>query len=106
MEDYYAQMTPIVDKTAQNLYQSNPGQAINFITDYSVNTANALVERWQKLFEFLLVKYIDGNIKQEVNGVFQWNEYHGAPAAVGNPQYPDWWKKEVIDATGDKLLVP
>ncbi|NLH57522.1 MAG: dipeptidase, partial [Rikenellaceae bacterium] len=83
-----------------------PEQAIDFITDYSVNTANALVERWQKLFEFLLVKYIDGNIKQEVNGVFQWNEYHGAPAEVGNPQYPDWWKKEVIDATGDKLLVP
>jgi hypothetical protein len=25
---------------------------------------------------------------------------------VKNPQYPDWWKKNVIDATGDKLAVP
>ncbi len=106
MEDYYAQMTPVVDKAALEIHKTNPDEAIAFLTNYSVNTANVLVARWQKLFEFLLVKYIDGNIKQETNGVFKWNEYHAAPARVGNPQYPDWWKKQVIDATGDKLLVP
>lgn len=106
LENYYATMTPVVDKAALELYNSNPDEALAFLTKYSVNTANALVARWQKLFEFLVVKYIDGNIKQEKDGVFKWNEYKAAPARVGNPQYPDWWKKKVIDATGDKLLVP
>ena len=106
LENYYATMTPVVDKAALEIYNNNPDEALAFLTKYSVNTANALVARWQKLFEFLVVKYIDGNIKQEKNGEFIWNEYNAAPARVGNPQYPDWWKKDVIEATGDKLLVP
>ena len=106
LENYYAQMTPVVDKTAEKIYKENPAEALEFVTTYSVNTANALVARWNKLFEFLLVKYIDGNIKQEENGVFKWNQYNAAPARMSNPQYPDWWKKQVIEATGDKLLQP
>ncbi len=106
LENYYAQMTPLVDKAAEKLYKENPAEALEFVTTYSVNTANALVARWNKLFEFLLVKYIDGNIKQEENGVFKWNQYNAAPARMSNPQYPDWWKKQVIEATGDKLLQP
>lgn len=106
LEDFYAQTVPSIDKTADKLYKENPAKALEFLTTYSVNTANALVAKWQNLFEFLVVKYIDGNIKQEENGVFKWNKYNGAPARVGNPQYPDWWKKQVIKATGDKLLMP
>ena len=106
LENHYAQMTPIVDKAAEELYKNNPEEALEFVTTYSVNTANALVERWEGLFEFLVVKYIDGNIKQEENGVFKWNEHGGSPARMINPQYPDWWKKQLIEATGDNLLMP
>lgn len=106
LEDHYKIMTPVVDNTAHELYKNSPESAIAYLTNYSVNTANALTTRWQRLFEFLLVKYMDGNIKQEVNGKFKYNEYNAAPAKVSNPQYPDWWKKNVIDATGDKLLMP
>ncbi len=106
LEDYYAKTTQAIDKTAEKLYVENPETAHKFLTTYSVNTANALVGRWQQLFEFLVVKYIDGNIKQEENGEFKWNKYGGAPARVSNPQYPDWWKEQVIKATGDKLLMP
>jgi dipeptidase len=106
LENHYTTMTPAIDKTAKKLYEEDPELALEFLTTYSVNTANALVARWQKVFEFLLIKYIDGNIKQEEDGVFKWNKYGGAPARIGNPQYPDWWKKQVIEATGDKLLMP
>ncbi|MDX9771615.1 MAG: C69 family dipeptidase [Tenuifilaceae bacterium] len=106
LENHYTTMTPAIDKTAKKLYEEDPELALEFLTTYSVNTANALVARWQKMFEFLLIKYIDGNIKQEEDGVFKWNKYGGAPARIGNPQYPDWWKKQVIEATGDKLLMP
>lgn len=106
LESHNTMMTLTVDKTAAELYKTNPDDALEFITIYSVNTANALVAQWNKLFEFLLVKYIDGNIKYEENGEFKWNEYNAAPAKISNPQYPDWWKKQVIDATGNKLLQP
>jgi hypothetical protein len=49
---------------------------------------------------------MDGNVKQEENGVFKYNKYNSCPEHVSNPQYPDWWKKNVIDATGTKLLQP
>lgn len=106
LETHFTEKTNEIDNQALALYESNPESALEFLTNYSVKTANDLVARWQKLFEFLLVKYIDGNVKQENNGEFIWNEYKGAPAKVGNPQYPDWWKKQVIEATGDKLLMP
>ena len=106
LENRFIANTTIVDNTAKELYQKDPKQAVQFLTDYSVNTGNYVVERWNKLFEYLLVKYMDGNVKQEENGHFKWNKYHGAPVKVLNPEYPDAWKKEVIDATGEKLLEP
>ncbi len=106
LEKQYVQMTGLMDKMALEMYQTNPDQATEFLTNFSVNNANALVARWEKLFQFLLVKYIDGNIKQEENGVFKYNKYNATPARVNNPQYPDWFKKIIIDHTGDKLLKP
>lgn len=106
LETQYDQMTPIIDKAAADLFNESPDKALEFLTTYSVSTANALVDTWQGLFEFLVVKYIDGNIKQEEDGVFKWNEHGGSPARMLNPQYPDWWKKQLIEATGDNLLMP
>ncbi|MDD2197734.1 MAG: C69 family dipeptidase [Bacteroidales bacterium] len=106
MENYYTSITPLVDEKAAELFKQDKNSATSFITNFSVNTANSLVKQWESLFEFLVVKYIDGNIKGEENGVFKWDEYNSAPASIKNPQYPDWWKKHVIESTGDKLLVP
>jgi len=106
LENGFVANTPAIDNEAKTRYQTDPKQAVQFLTDYSVKTGNDLVARWNKLFEYLLVKYMDFNVKQEENGQFKWNKYHGAPVKVLNPEYPDWWKKQVIDATGDKLLEP
>ncbi len=75
------------------------------LTEYSVNAGNTTVEKWQGLFEFLLVKYMDGNIKQEKNGVFIRNQW-GYPAKLKQLDYPDNWKKTVIEESGDKFLYP
>ena len=58
--------------------------------------------RWKELDNYLLVKYMDSNIKQEENGVFKRNGY-GYPAKPKQPGYPDSWKKAVIDATGERF---
>jgi len=67
--------------------------------------ANYTVKRWQELSNWLLVKYIDGNVKKEVDGKFKRNPW-GYPVSPSQPGYPDSWKKTVIDESGDKLLVP
>ncbi len=37
--------------------------AVEFLTDYSANTGNALVCKWQDFYKYLFMKYMDGNIK-------------------------------------------
>lgn len=106
LETRFISNTQIIDNTAKDLYQTDPKKAIQYLTDYSVNTGNYVVARWEKLFQFLLIKFMDGNVKQEENGIFKYNEYNLCPAEVGHPDMPDAWKKIIIDATGDKLLVP
>lgn len=105
LETGYINTTSIVDTRASELYKTDPKAAIDYLTDYSVNTGNTLVTRWEQLFQFLMVKFIDGNVKrQNPDGSFIYNEYHTCPVRVENPEYPDWWKRAVVRSTGDKLL--
>jgi dipeptidase len=76
-----------------------------FITEYSLKSASKTFSEWKKLSEYLLVKYMDGNVKKEKDGKFLRNAY-GYPAMPSWPGYSDSWKKAVIQDTGDKLLVP
>lgn len=55
---------PAVDAAAEMLYKQNPQLAVDFLTDYSVNTAQRLFQTWVDLDRYLLVKYIDGNVKK------------------------------------------
>lgn len=105
LEERFIRSTSTVDAEAQNLYKSNPQEAIRFLTDYSVTTGNYVEARWEQLFRFLLVKYMDGNVKrQNPDGSFRRSKYYpGVPDALDNPEYPDWWKKMLIESTGDKL---
>lgn len=62
------------------------------------------VERWKELDNFLLVKYLDSNIKQEQDGNFIRNPW-GYPVSPKQNGYPDSWKKKVIEDTGDRFLL-
>jgi dipeptidase len=105
-EDKYIRFVPVVDKAASALLESNdPGMARKFLTEYSVNEANEATKKWKKLFQYLLVKYMDGNIKKEDNGRFSRNEY-GLPAFPDQPGYPEWWLRIIAKSTGNHLKVP
>ena len=77
-------------------------EAISLLTEYSRSAAANTVNRWKELDNYLLVKYLDSNIKQEENGKFIRNG-HGYPAKPKQPGYPDSWKKKVIEETGDRF---
>jgi dipeptidase len=105
LEGKFAKYTPAVDAAALKLWDSDSTMAREFITDYSCNTGDYVVQRWKELGDFLLVKFLDGNVKQEKDGEFLRNPW-GYPRSPSFPGYPDEWKKEVIENTGDKLLYP
>ncbi len=70
LENKFIQNRSAIDKTASDLYQVNMETARDFLTDYSVSMGNLTFDTWKKLGEYLLVKYIDGNIKKEKDGEF------------------------------------
>jgi dipeptidase len=104
-QDTYEAFIPAIDAGALLLFEKDPLLAKRFLTDFSHNTASQLVDEWGEFGNFLLVKYLDGNIKREKDGVFQRNRY-GFPLSPTNPDYPEAWKKRVIEETGDKFLIP
>ncbi len=105
LENSFIKKVPAIDKAAQSLFTTDPAAARALLTEFSVTEATNTVAEWHDLFNFLLVKYMDGNVKQEENGKFLRNP-HGYPAKVKHVDYPDSWKKTIIDATGDKFVHP
>ncbi|MDP4208442.1 MAG: C69 family dipeptidase [Bacteroidota bacterium] len=104
LESTYINNTSKVDKKALSLYRTNPAEAVKYLTGYSVNAGNQTVYRWKELSHYLLVKYIDGNIKKEKDGKFLRNKYN-MPVAPLQPGYPDTWLRKIVEGTGNKLRV-
>ncbi len=94
-----------IDWQANEYYKISPEKARDYLTWYSTKTADETINRWRKLGEFLLVKYLDGNVKKEKNGVFERNPW-GYPVSPGWPGYPDSWKQQIKEKTGDQFKVP
>lgn len=107
---------PFVDSEAEKLPAK---KRTRYLTKYSVDTACQLFDRWSKLNEYLLIKYIDGNVKSEQADVLHYldaedNTAHFVdngngrriPAKIQFPGYNDRWKRAVAADNGDVLRVP
>lgn len=99
--------TKAIDKTATIMAQESPLFVSEFLTNYSVNTANALFEKWRKMDEYLLVKYIDGNTKkQNPNGTFMNNGHSTTiPPTPNWAGYNEMWKRAVKENAGYRLTL-
>lgn len=104
LEQMFRDYVPAIDKAALELYQSNPELASRFVSDFSIRMADYTTERWEELFQFLMVKYLDGNVKKSENGKVITNKYGRYPI-VEFPGYPEWWLRMIIENTGDKFKV-
>jgi dipeptidase len=82
-------------------------QARALLSDYSVSKVQAVFDTWTKLDKYLLLKYIDGNVKkQNEDGSFKNNGHSKAiPESPMQPGYNDTWKKAVKENRGDILKV-
>ena len=70
---------------------------------FSNEAARQMMTEWTNLDHFLLVKYIDGNIKHVKNGQFETTET-GACKSPMQPLYPNWFYKQIVDDHGSVIL--
>ncbi len=102
LENQFEKSLPQMDAIAMDLYKKDKDEFYKQITNYSLAVSENTLKRWKDLGEFLMVKYIDGNIKKVKNGSFERNEY-GLPASPDQPGYSNDYYKTVVKQTGDKL---
>ncbi len=76
----------------------------SYTTEYSNQMATAMTSEWEKLFQYLLIKYIDGNVKKEKDGVFERTDT-GYAVSPDFPGYPDWWYRAIVNSTGEHFKV-
>lgn len=106
LEDKFFTFVPVIDKAASGLIkEADAGTARKFITEFSVREADEMTKTWKHLYRYLLVKYMDGNVKKEENGTFKRTEY-GLPAMPDQPGYPEWWYRVIVNQTGDQFKMP
>jgi dipeptidase len=103
LEDGYKNMIPAIDKTAKDLYDKDPAEARKFLTWFGASTADNATARWKQLGEYLLVKYIDGNVKKEENGRFKRNPY-SMPVSPAFPGYDEDFYRRIVESAGGKLM--
>lgn len=78
-----------------------------YLTAYSKGKVKNVFDSWTKLDVYLLMKYMDGNIKiQNPDGTFKNNGYSPAiPEFPSQPGYNEIWKKAVKEDAGENLKV-
>ncbi len=104
LEDNFNRFVPVIDNKIKEIYSTKPDSAINIINEFTMNSSVVTFNTWKKLGEYLMVKYIDGNVKKEKNGKFIRNEY-GVPETPLFPGYDENYYRNIVKDTGDKLKV-
>lgn len=91
-EGRYAADQAEVDRTALELYKQNPGAARDYLTQVAAKETEQLMGRWKKLGEFLIWKYLDGNVRNE-------------RGEVTHPKAPEDWLRCIVKDHGDVIKV-
>lgn len=95
----------VFDQKAKAVFEMDKKQGQAYITQYAEILASYTTSYWKDLGNFMLVKYLDGNVKKEESGKFIYNS-HNFPPSPAFPGYPETWKNNLINNTGTQFLVP
>ena len=104
LEDSFEAQQPQVEAKALAIYKNNPAEAVEFLTNYSVNTAQESTRQYQELAKYLFVKFLDGNIKKEKDGKFERNKW-GSPVQPKFGGYTQDYFNTIVKGSGDYLRV-
>lgn len=102
MELDFINTTAAVDAGALELYKQDQDLAVDYLTNYSVRAANNLTSSWKKFYQYLFMKYMDGNIKTKKDIP---EGYKYTTPELNQPGYSNEFYKTIVTETGDKLKV-
>ena len=85
----------------------NAKKKAKIATEFTLSSADLLFNTWNKLDKYLMVKYIDGNVKgEDENGKFIDNgNGKDIPGKILQPGYSEKWKRAVAADNGRILEV-
>ena len=81
------------------------GQLTTYVNMEAASIAKEATDCYRQLAEFLMVKFLDGNVKkQNEDGSFKRNAY-GLPASPEWPGYDKKYYENIVKETGDHFLI-
>ena len=93
-----------IEQKAVALHAQDEAAAVKFLNNYSNEKAQQMLDRWNQLAQYLIVKYNDMVEKQEENGTYKRTKY-GLPI-VKRPGFPTPYARHYVKMTGDKYAIP
>ena len=103
LDNSYFRLQKEVEDRALTLEGS---ERVRFLTAYTAEKADQMLDRWRQLATYLIVKYNDMTSKpQDADGKFSLTP-NGFGATVKRPGYPTRFARDLIRQTGSKFEVP
>lgn len=91
-----------VQKFDERARQSEGEALERQLNDFSNRAAAKMMKEWSDLDRYLLVKYMDGNVKKEKNGQFE-RTNTGMAAMPNQPAYREEWQRMIVRDHGDVI---
>ena len=105
LEESFLKSQADIERRATELYNQNPDEARDYLTKYTIASAQQTLTAWRQLGEFLIVRYNDMVIKQvNPDGTFK-RTPEGQCVPVVRPGYPEDFNRRVAAETGDRYLM-
>lgn len=105
-EDNFRQMIRQTDSVFAAFYAEDTVQAVELLTSFSVESGDQLVSDWKDFYHYMLMKYIDGNIKQCDDMMIRDNgNGKNVPPPPKQPGYGEEWNRIMIHGNEDRLKV-
>lgn len=106
LESRFQNEIMFIDQQAAALLKQNPLAAREYVTNYSVFTADKLVADWKAFYHYLFMKYMDGNVKISDNKMLKDNgNGKNIPLKPQQPGYGKDWEKVMVQGAGDRLKI-
>lgn len=104
LESCFQNSRPEAENELVKLLMSNHTAFISAVNAHGAEVANKATTAYKKLGEYLLVRFMDGNMKKvDENGNFIYSEY-GMPVYPDFPGYNEEYFINIVRSTGDHFL--
>lgn len=95
------------EKLVRMIDSGNEAYAFDAMTEWCSARTKLLCEEWNDLSNYLLVKYMDGNVKHQAeDGSFLDNgSGRGIPLNPKHPDFPERWLRAIVNDHGEVVKV-